>query len=426
MTVRACSAVAITEGLSVRRLDVDSMGGGSIAGLLKFQSQDMPAAMAMLGQLSRAVADAVKDQQVLGLNLQPPAGSVASQALFGFKDSTLERVLPASTNDRDMSGQPTSNVTIEVVEPSLLRATEYDLRGDPDNPGGWLISRVPADGSAPIPVSDGDEVDGFIVHFNAGPTTGDRFLLQPVSRAASGMQRLLTDPLDLAAASPFVASAAATNVGSIAVDGLRMVNPPVDGQGTVSITFTAQDPGDPTRFLYDWELRDINGVVIGGDTGYTWTPGLPIPSPPDSAQDLNGFQLTLSGVPTSNDRIDVVVTEYPEANNGNALALQQLQGLSLVGLTEMADGTRTGGLSFNERFIAALADIGVRTQGAETTAAISAARASQAEAARADKAGVNLDEEAARLIQYQQSYQAAAKVLQVAQQVFSNLLDIAG
>jgi flagellar hook-associated protein 1 len=263
------------------------------------------------------------------------------------------------------------------------------------------------------------------VHFNSGPTAGDRFLLQPASRAATGMQRLLTDPLDLAAASPFVASAASTNVGSIRVDGLRMVKTPDDVQGSVSITFTAQDPSDPSRFLYDWELRDVNGVVIGGDTGYTWTPGMPIPSPPDTNQALNGFQLDVTGVPVANDRIEAVVTEYPETNNGNALALQRLQGLSLVGLTEMPDGSRTGGLTFNERFIAALADVGVRTQGAEATAAISAARADQAESARASKAGVNLDEEAARLIQYQQSYQAAAKVLQIAQQVFSNLLDIA-
>ena len=42
----------------------------------------------------------------------------------------------------------------------------------------------------------------------------------------------------------------------------------------------------------------------------------------------------------------------------------------------------------------------------------------------AEKSGVNLDEEAARLIQYQQSYQAAAKMLQVAQSVFDTLLQI--
>jgi flagellar hook-associated protein 1 FlgK len=51
--------------------------------------------------------------------------------------------------------------------------------------------------------------------------------------------------------------------------------------------------------------------------------------------------------------------------------------------------------------------------------------AGQAELTRSSHAGVNLDEEAARLIQYQQSYQAAAKVLQVAQSLFDTLLQAA-
>ena len=116
----------------------------------------------------------------------------------------------------------------------------------------------------------------------------------------------------------------------------------------------------------------------------------------------------------------------PANNNGNALSLTGLGTLNLVGLTELASGLTTGGLSFTESFVAALADVGVRAQGAESVATISAARSGQAEAARADKSGVNLDEEAARLIQYQQSYQAAAKVLQIAQSVFKDLLDLAG
>jgi len=67
----------------------------------------------------------------------------------------------------------------------------------------------------------------------------------------------------------------------------------------------------------------------------------------------------------------------------------------------------------------------VRVQGARASADISASVASQAEQVRSSHAGVNLDEEAARLIQYQQSYQAAAKVLQVAQSLFDTLLQAA-
>jgi flagellar hook-associated protein 1 FlgK len=76
-----------------------------------------------------------------------------------------------------------------------------------------------------------------------------------------------------------------------------------------------------------------------------------------------------------------------------------------------------------DAWAAALADIGVRVQGAHTATDISTAAADAAKAARDHTSGVNLDEEAARLIQFQQSYQAAAKILQVAQSVFDTLLD---
>lgn len=70
--------------------------------------------------------------------------------------------------------------------------------------------------------------------------------------------------------------------------------------------------------------------------------------------------------------------------------------------------------------------IGVRVQGTRSAVDLSAAASAQSEQALAGRTGVNLDEEAARLIAYQQSYQAAAKVLQVAQSIFETLLSTAG
>ncbi|MFO1330392.1 MAG: flagellar hook-associated protein FlgK [Rubrivivax sp.] len=416
------SSISMREGSTLRPLGADSLGGGRMLGLLQFQDQDLTAAFSLFGQLGRALAGAINTQQQLGLNLQPPAGSVESRPLFGFNDATLERVLPASTNDRDGSGNYTSDVTIEVTDPSQLRATEYELRGDPDNAGQWILEHVPADGSAPVPVVDGQEVDGFIVRFNSGPTTGDRFRLQPVTQAAVGLQRLLSDPLDLAAASPFVASAATGNTGTAQVGSLRMLQTPTDWHGTATLTVVGPDPVHPERMQYTWDLQDALGASIGSGSG-TWIPGQAIPAAGDA--DINGFALMLSGVPATGDVFTLQPTPYPATNNGNALALNSLGTTALVGRDELPDGSVTGGLSFSETYVAALADVGVRARGATTAASISEARAASAEAARADKSGVNLDEEAARLIQYQQAYQAAAKVLQIAQQVFNNLLDIA-
>ena len=64
----------------------------------------------------------------------------------------------------------------------------------------------------------------------------------------------------------------------------------------------------------------------------------------------------------------------------------------------------------------------MRVQGARSAAEMSGTVVQDATTRLANSTGVDLDEEAARLIQYQQSYQAAARVLQVAQSVFDTLL----
>ena len=90
------------------------------------------------------------------------------------------------------------------------------------------------------------------------------------------------------------------------------------------------------------------------------------------------------------------------------------------------DGTLADGETATDAYASLLANVGVRVQSAKTSSTISAATSEQADQAVANKSGVNLDEEAGRLIQFQQGYQAAAKVLQVAQAIFDTLLQMAG
>jgi flagellar hook-associated protein 1 FlgK len=69
-----------------------------------------------------------------------------------------------------------------------------------------------------------------------------------------------------------------------------------------------------------------------------------------------------------------------------------------------------------------MATVGVRTQSAKYAAGISDSIASNLETSRTSVAGVNLDEEAANLLKYQQAYQASAKMIQIAQSIFDTLL----
>lgn len=130
-------------------------------------------------------------------------------------------------------------------------------------------------------------------------------------------------------------------------------------------------------------------------------------------------------MPAAGDAFTVAQTAVPSASNGNALALVALRDAALVGRVPDGSGGLAGGLDLTDAWAQAMADIGVRTQGALSASQISTQVADSAKQALSNRTGVNLDEEAARLMQFQQGYQAAAKVLQVAQTLFDTLLEAA-
>jgi flagellar hook-associated protein 1 FlgK len=397
------AAVGLREGGVQRTLEPASLGGGAITGLLRFQNEDLVQAQTQVGQLAAALGGAVNLQQMRGINMQQPFGAVPSAALFGMG---APRALASSTNVRDASGQPLATVSITITDPSALQASEYDLREDAANPGTMLLTRL-FDGQTTT-VAGGSVVDGMQIDFGSvPPQTGDRFLLQPVSRAANGMTRLLDDPRDIAAASALVANAAAANRGTANVTSLQVTAAPLPVPGATARFTFSDDAGN-----YNWELLDnANNVLASGAD--TWKAGQPMPP---AGTDINGFTIKLSGVPRSGDVISVAPTpaNAMASNNGNALALMALRDTAIV-----------GGKTPTDSWALALADIGVRVQTGTTASEISDAVARQNELARSGQSGVNLDEEAARLIQFQQSYQAAAKVLQVAQALFDTLLSAA-
>jgi flagellar hook-associated protein 1 FlgK len=387
-----------------RTLDENALGGGRVAGLLRYQNNDLMMGRNMVGRMAAALAGAINKQQTFGLNLQNPIGQVASQPMFATGPSLA---LGFQTNARDAMGVFVGSVALTITEPTALEATAYELREAPGAPGSWQVTRL-SDGRV-TNVADGDTVDGFRMDFGApGPQSGDQYLLEPVTRAASGMQRLLNDPRDIAAALPLVATKGTTNVGTVGVASLQMTTTPLPAPGATARFTFSNDQGD-----YTWELRDAGNAVISSGSG-TWTPGQPVPTAP---VDINGFSLLLEGVPRTGDTLSVSPTPASAVatNNGNALLLMDIR-----------DSPVVGGRSPTDAWALALSEVGVRTQGGKTAAEISSAVATSAESVRGSAAGVNLDEEAATLIQYQQTYQAAAKVLQVAQALFDSLMQAAG
>ena len=400
------SALGSLEGGRVGLVDSAALLGGAVAGLLRFQNDDLVRGRTLLGQMAAGIAGAVNDQHRLGLNLREPP--TTGQALFTAVDALVGgSAVPAASNARDGQGRFAAMPSFTVVDASALQASEYALQAVVDGGATRWTARRLSDGWD-FAVEPGRPIDGLLIDLgDPPPAAGDRFLLQPVSRAANRMAVQLSDPRDLAAAAPLTASASLRNAGTMSVAGLDIAGAP-EPQHTATITFSSDD-GD-----YVWELRDrdSNAQVAGG-TG-RWRAGEPIPAPPDA--DINGFGLRIAGLPRSGDSVVVERTQYPAANNGNARSLTALADRALLGQPA------GGALTISDGYASAIAEIGMRVQGARTSADIAAAMADHSANQQAQRSGVNLDEEAARLMQFQQAYQAAAKVLQVAQTVFDTLL----
>jgi flagellar hook-associated protein 1 FlgK len=309
----------------------------------------------------------------------------------------------------DSANTGTAVLTATTSNASQLQASDYALSFDGAN---YTLKRtvdqstVTGSPFTAAQLATGVQVDGVTLTLTGGAANaGDRFLMQPVAMAAQNMQTVLADPQGIAAASPFTASVGSANAGTATIGSLVAVNPAYNGALSANITFTSATGN------YTWTMSD---ATTG--TG-TWTAGTPI--------SLNGFELNLAGVPKSGDTVSVTPTVSVASNNGNALAFVALGTHPFVSASG-AGATSANAMNVTDAYASAIASVGVRVQGGKTAASMSSAAAGQAETARANASGVNLDEEAARLIQFQQSYQAAAKILQVAQAIFTTLLQTAG
>jgi flagellar hook-associated protein 1 FlgK len=413
------SVISISDSGITHALPSDLLVGGSISGLLKYQNEDLVSARNQLGQMAASVSARVNEIQGHGIDLGSPAGP--GDAIFAVGGPIA---IPNTHNARDSAGGFASSVSLTVTDASQLKASDYTLAADPANGGSFIVTRS-ADGvkfsMAPngtdfsyTRLSDnaamGNSIDGFQIAFTGTPSASDTFELEPVGRAAVSMRRTLDDPRGIAAASPLTAVMGVANKGTATVAGLAVADSTNDPSVSAAISFTDANGG------FAYTLTDSGGNVTASGNA-TWTAGEPIK--------LNGFELNLNGVPNAGDTIAVNKTAHPEANNGNALAMVALRDENLVGRDMQIDGSLQDGQTATDAYASVLANVGVRVQSAKTSSTISAATSAQADSAVAAKSGVNLDEEAGRLIQFQQGYQAAAKVLQVAQAIFDTLLQMA-
>lgn len=415
------SKLAITRNGQSVTLDEKNLGGGEVSGLLRFQNSDLVEGRNLLGRLTLAVGTAMNDQHKLGLDLD----GVQGDNLFSLTD-IKNNVLQAKSNSVG------STLTLGIDPNNGLTkfaASDYEVSFSATSSG--VVTRLSDKNQTPFSVGAGGQyffynpvtnandlpsLDGLTMLSAATPPIGDRFLLKPFSTAASNISSAFSSPRALAIASPITGGMGTTNTGSLQLSSLQArsnTSPLAD----VPLTFKFISPNKYIR-SDDPNYAKYPAIATPPQPqGYDYTPGKAIESALITTSPATGWSVTLQGSPKAGDTF--TVGPQPAANRnlnaGNASAM-----LGLRDVTMFDGGVLTDG------YAGLISQIGIRTQSATYAATVSNAIATDLEKERTSVSGVNLDEEAAQLLQYQQAYQASAKLIQVAQSVFDTLIQTMG
>ena len=138
------------------------------------------------------------------------------------------------------------------------------------------------------------------------------------------------------------------------------------------------------------------------------------PTKPELFITYQGLKIGFSSPPQNGDTFTVDGNKDGTGNNENMLAIANLETKGVMG------GSKTMGAYYIDH----VNDMGnIARQAAISQSALQVVY-DQAVTARDEVSGVSLDEEAANLIRFQQAYQAAAKILQVASQLFDSVLQV--
>ena len=353
------------------------MTGGTLGGMLDFRNQVLDPARNQLGLISVGLANVINTQQAAGIDLNGNTG----QPMFAVGGVQVQE---SSANTG------TGALTVTRSNVNQLTGADYLLT---KTASGWQLTNKTS--GAPVTMTGAGtnaspfQADGMSIVVSGTAATGDTFLVQPTVAATAGLNVTLTDPSQIAAASPVRATAATANTGTGTISAPTVVNASnAQLRSTVNIVFTA-----PNTY-------SING---GPNTSYV----------PGQALSLNGWSVTLNGTPATGDTF--TVGDNTGAAGDNTNALQLATAFDQKALNNGADSVN----SYLGRFIG---NLGTMTQQAQNDSSAQKSVNSSDTQALSNVSGVNLDEEAANLIKFQQAYQAAAQMISVASTLFNSLL----
>ncbi|MDE1331137.1 flagellar hook-associated protein FlgK [Vibrio aestuarianus] len=368
--------LAMVEGQGIKPItskDID----GKIGALLDMRDKHIPYLMDELGRMANSFSYEVNKLQSQGLDLRGNVG----RAIFTDVNSDLvarSRVVTSSNSQADLA------VFIEDI--SLLKGGEYSLQFNGSN----YVATKPSGEQVNVPVvRDSIFLDGMRIDIRNAPETGERVLLRPTRNGAAIMKMATNDPTAIAAQS-FEAST-------------------TFAQGTAKFNILAA--GDVREFEVvvspqgdQFAVTDTKGNILLAPQAY----------PPSSPVTVLGttFELTPGALPNDKFTANLVPSE---GDNGNLRKMQNIQ-------TDKK-------LNDNESTVLDIyhnlnTDVGLQLAMASRLTDVSRLEKEAAQERIASISGVNLDEEAANMMKFQQAYMASSRIMQAANETFNTILQL--
>lgn len=383
-------------------LGASSLAGGAIGGLVQFRAESLDVVQNQIGQIAVALAGTFNAQHAQGLDRNGDPGGL----LFNIP-------APVATSNSANTGNGV--LSAQIVDPSAITSSDYKVQYDGSN---FIVTRL-SDQTAQTFSSLPQTLDGLTISQLSGTNNaGDSFLVRPTANAASTMSLAITDVNKLAVGGPVLASALGSgNTGTGAISALKVDSTYAGSPLTGTLNFT-YNSGLPNTLTLAPSTQAV--TVTYGGVSTTYPAGTPVTYTSGATISVGGTSFVLSGTPANGDQFDISPsTSTGASDNRNGLLLAGLQSGGNVAL--LGSNSKN---TYTTAFAQMVSSVGNKARELTVTGEAEVKALEQATAAMQAESGVNLDEEATNLIRYQQAYQAAGKMMQIASDLFDVLLQI--
>lgn len=393
--------VGYVTGSKIVPLGETALSGGQLGGLFDFRAGTLDRAQNSLGRIATVIASNFNAQNRLGLDANgAPGGDFFN----------LAPVQVGASRDNALNSTAVVNATIR--DASALTTSDYKVGYDGSN---YVVTRLSDNAQtliSPYPQTAAQTIDGIDFAISGSSSSGDNFTVRPTFNGAASFGVALTDRARIAAAAPITTNAPMTNSGSGKIgEGSVDSNYLTPGNALTAPVTLSFNGGNLSGFPAGQAVtKTLNGVTTTYPAG---TPSIPFDAGANYA--FGGVNISLTGAPADNDTFSVGPNLSGIGDNRNMRLLGALQTSSTM------DGGRA---TYQSAYAELVGFIGNKTREVQVNGEAGAGLLKQATNAQQSVSGVNLDEEAANLLKYQQAYQAAGKVMAIASTLFDTLLSI--